>query len=35
MKMMNSVISPMDGEVKLLVKLGDIVKKNQVLFEII
>ncbi len=35
MKMMNSVISPMDGEVKLFVKLGDIVKKNQVLFEII
>lgn len=35
MKMMNSVISPMDGEVKLLVKVGDIVSKNQVLFEVV
>lgn len=34
MKMMNSVTSPMDGEVKLHVKVGDIVTKNQVLFEI-
>ncbi|NQU33496.1 MAG: acetyl-CoA carboxylase biotin carboxyl carrier protein subunit [Bacteroidetes bacterium] len=35
MKMMNSVIAPMDGEVKLTVKKGDIVSKNQILFEII
>jgi len=35
MKMMNSVVSPMDGEVKLHVKVGDIVSKNQTLFEII
>ncbi len=35
MKMMNSVISPLDGEVKLHVKVGDIVRKNQILFEII
>ncbi len=35
MKMMNSVVAPMDGEVKLTVKKGDIVSKNQILFEII
>ena len=35
MKMMNSVIAPMDGEIKLRVKEGDIVSKNQILFEII
>lgn len=35
MKMMNSVISPLDGEVKLLVKPGDIVSKNHILFEIV
>lgn len=35
MKMMNKVVSPMDGEIKLSVKVGDIVTKNQMLFEIV
>lgn len=34
MKMMNSVVAPMDGELKLFVKKQDVVSKNQVLFEI-
>lgn len=34
MKMMNKVIAPMDGELKLFVKKQDIVSKDQVLFEI-
>ncbi len=34
MKMMNSVVAPYDGELKLSVKVGDIVSKNQLLFEI-
>ena len=34
MKMMNSVVAPMDGELKLKVSVGDIVSKNQILFEI-
>ncbi len=34
MKMMNKVIAPMDGELKLFVKKKDVVSKNQVLFEI-
>ncbi|MAZ93827.1 MAG: acetyl-CoA carboxylase biotin carboxyl carrier protein subunit [Bacteroidales bacterium] len=35
MKMMNSVAAPMDGELRLKAKAGDIVSKNQLLFEII
>ncbi len=35
MKMMNKVTAPMDGEVKFHVKEGDMVSKNQLLFEII
>ncbi len=35
MKMMNSVIAPMDGELKLHVKETEVVSKNQLLFEII
>ncbi len=34
MKMMNKVIAPMDGELKLLVKKQDVVSKDQVLFVI-
>lgn len=34
MKMMNSVAAPFDGEVKLHVKSGDIVSKDQLLFEV-
>lgn len=34
MKMMNSVVAPADGQLKLKVKVGDIVSKNQVLFEL-
>lgn len=34
MKMMNSVVAPMDGELKLFVKKQEVVSKNQVLFEI-
>lgn len=35
MKMMNSVVAPMDGTLKLNVKEGDVVAKNHKLFEII
>ena len=35
MKMMNSVVAPFDGELRLKAKVGDIVSKNQLLFEII
>ncbi len=35
MKMMNSVVAPMDGQLKLKVKVGEIVAKNQALFEIV
>ena len=35
MKMMNSVVAPFDGELRLKTKVGDIVSKNQLLFEII
>ncbi len=34
MKMMNSVVAPMDGELILKVKENDIVAKNHILFEI-
>ncbi len=34
MKMMNSVVSPADGAIKLKVKEKQVVAKNQVLFEI-
>lgn len=34
MKMMNTVSAPMDGVIKFHIKMNDIVKKNQVLFEI-
>ena len=35
MKMMNEVVAPMDGEIKFFVKKQDIVRKNQLLFEIL
>ncbi len=35
MKMMNKVLSPVDGEVIFHVKKNDIVSKNQLLFEIV
>ncbi len=35
MKMLNKVIAPMDGELRLLVKELDVVSKNQVLFKIL
>lgn len=35
MKMLNKVMAPMDGELKLLVKQRDVVSKNQILFKIL
>jgi biotin carboxyl carrier protein len=34
MKMMNSMVAPMDGELKLHIKETEVVAKNQILFEI-
>lgn len=34
MKMMNTVSAPMDGQIKFHIKINELVKKNQLLFEI-